>query len=314
MIKTRITYSEWYTFFRFTLAMLLLTKTLSFIRDIPSLWFEDAFVKTDIISAGNTKFFFGFTELTKLLQGLIGKEIISFDNVITCSVSVFIISLIFLAFGFLTKFSNLLVLAIHLMIQVTFGRYSYGIDQFITVLLFYLFICQIPKNVKSLDYFIFKGRFSQLGLRPQTVLSILQIHLCIIYCISGFEKGLGVNWWNGESIWRALHGQTSLIPENVIDSIPYRELFVVSGWLTIAVEFLYPLFINIKSTRKIWLSLTIVMHLFIIAGLGLIHFGLMMIFFNLVAFAGPELDGFKRFSFTKKLFYSLKNFRLSKIR
>ena len=297
------TSSQWYTFFRFTLAIVILLKTLSFVRDIPTIWFEKALIKTDILSAGNTNSFFGIEDLHSVIVRYFPS--LTFDGVVTAAVGIFIIGLLLTALGLFTKINNLIVLIIHLMIQVTFGRYTYGADQFITILLFYLLICKIPENTISLDRFFFTRETVNIGLSSKTVLSIMQAHLCIIYFMSGLEKGVGVNWWNGESISRAVHGQTSLINNVLIDALPYKAVFVIAGWLTIVVEFLYPVFVNIKRTRNFWLVLTIGMHLSIIVCIGLFHFGILMILFNLVTFVVPNLhfsekEKYRRFSFFKR--------------
>jgi len=81
-------------------------------------------------------------------------------------------------------------------------------------------------------------------------LLLLQIHVCVIYFFSGLDKGIGTNWWNGEAIWKAVNshdynGIISVKSLNVPDFV-----FIIVGIGTVTVEFLYPLFINLKATRK----------------------------------------------------------------
>jgi hypothetical protein len=39
-----------------------------------------------------------------------------------------------------------------------------------------------------------------LGFWPR----VLQVHLCLIYFISGLAKFLGNGWWDGSNLWRSL--------------------------------------------------------------------------------------------------------------
>jgi hypothetical protein len=152
------------------------------------------------------------------------------------------------------------------------------------MLLFYLLISKVPQDTPSLESVFYKRDLLNFGFKPSQVLKLLQVHLSIVYLFSGLEKALGFNWWNGESIWRALHNEFGLIDLAYIDSIPSPWIFIVAGWMTIVTELLYPLFINLKKTRVLWVSLTIGMHCSIIVFLGLFHFGAIMILFNLAAY------------------------------
>lgn len=111
----------------------------------------------------------------------------------------------------------------------------------------------------------------------------MQIHLCWAYGMSGIEKLSGYNWRNGESVWKALHLPSFENP--FIEQIDYLGkfswIFVISGWAIIIIELLYPLFVNIYRTRKLWLYLTILMHVFIALFLNLYFFSAIMIVWNI---------------------------------
>ena len=79
---------------------------------------------------------------------------------------------------------------------------SYGVDNFTTIGLFYLVFVPLPDRW-AWDANIRRKRIvgaDRLGFHRR----ILQIHLCIIYFFAGISKSLGPDWWNGNSIWRAL--------------------------------------------------------------------------------------------------------------
>ncbi|MGK0365597.1 MAG: hypothetical protein ACI85O_002663 [Saprospiraceae bacterium] len=285
-----LTKSNWFTFFRITLPLLLLSKTLSFFRDIPILWFENGIVKNDILSASyKSTVMLTFSDITNLAQSVIYPSI-TFNQVVMFAVIMFMVSLACLSIGIFTKISNVLALFLHLTIQASFYNYTYGLGQFITILLFYLLICKIPREVKSLDNYFFKKDFLNFGFNCDTILLTMKIHICIVYFIGGFEKAIGINWWNGEALWRAIHSPYGLISHKVINNIPYKFIFVLGGWLTLLIECGYPVFVNIKKTRNIWIFLILGMHTSIIAFLGLFHFGIMMIFFNIITYVIPNLN------------------------
>lgn len=79
---------------------------------------------------------------------------------------------------------------------------TYGVDQYASVFLFYLM--WIPAGAAcSLDAAI--GRTSQAPTAMARLGSrVLQLHLCLSYLASGIAKSAGVQWWNGELLWRAL--------------------------------------------------------------------------------------------------------------
>ncbi|MCC5921349.1 MAG: hypothetical protein JJU23_11765 [Cyclobacteriaceae bacterium] len=115
---------------------------------------------------------------------------------------------------------------------------------------------------------------------------ILQIHLCFVYFFSGFDKMLGVNWRNGESIWKVLHLPYFKSDLGIsLDFLQaYPAVFVVMGWGVIIIELLYPIFIFRKTTRQLWLLLTLSLHFGIMLSLNLYFFGGLMILLNIAAF------------------------------
>ena len=82
------------------------------------------------------------------------------------------------------------------------GLFAYGVDNFTTIGLFYLMIAPLPDKW-SLDWKLGRKRAvdpERLGFHRR----ILQLHLCLIYFFAGSSKSLGLDWWNGNSVWRAL--------------------------------------------------------------------------------------------------------------
>ena len=162
---------------------------------------------------------------------------------------------------------------------------SYGMDNFVTIGLFYLMLSPLPDQL-SLDW-----RLRDLQPKDPQLLGfwrrVLQLHLCTIYFFSGLTKCLGSGWWNGSNVWRALIRP----PFNVIDPeilVRWKDLFPLAGIVVCLLEFGYPFFIWSRRTRKIWLLGICGMHLAIGVAMGMYLFSLVMIVLNVAAF-GPGL-------------------------
>ena len=187
--------------------------------------------------------------------------------------------------GLATRLCAIAAWFLHLCAAKSGGFVSYGMDNFMTIGLFYLMLSPLPDRF-SLDW-----RLPTLQAKNSQLLGfwrrVLQLHLCVVYFFSGLTKCLGNGWWDGSNIWRALIRP----PFNVIDPeilVRWKYLFPVAGILICVLEFGYPFFIWNTKTRKIWLSGVCAMHVAIGVTMGMYLFSLIMIVLNLAAF-GPNV-------------------------
>lgn len=185
--------------------------------------------------------------------------------------------------GLACRLSAIAAWFLHLCAAKSGAFVSYGMDNFMTIGLFYLMLSPLP-DPYSLDW-----RLRRLRPKDSQLLGfwrrILQLHLCIIYFFSGLTKCLGSGWWNGSSVWRALIRP----PFSVIDPeilVTWKYLFPVAGIFICVLEFGYPFFIWNTRTRKIWLCGVCAMHVAIAGIMGMYLFSLVMIVINVAAF-GP---------------------------
>jgi Vitamin K-dependent gamma-carboxylase len=190
-----------------------------------------------------------------------------------------------LVLGVGSRFSAIAAWFLHLCAAKSGGFVSYGMDNFMTIGLFYLMLSPLPDRF-SLDW-----RLRNLQPKNPQFLGfwrrVLQLHLCIIYFFSGLTKCLGSGWWNGLNVWRALIRP----PFNVIDPeilIGWKYLFPLAGILICLLEFGYPFFIWSSRTRMIWFFGICGMHIVIGLTMGMYLFSLVMIVLNVAAF-GPGL-------------------------
>ena len=188
-----------------------------------------------------------------------------------------------LLLGLACRFSAILAWFLHLCAAKSGGFVAYGVDNFMTIGLFYLMLWPLPDRY-SLDCRLRKSQSKD----PQLLgfwRRVLQLHLCLIYFFSGLAKCLGRGWWDGSSVWRALIRP----PFNVIDPdalVRWKYLFPVAGIFICVLEIGYPFFIWNNKTRKIWLICICAMHAGIGFMMGMYLFALIMIVLNVAAFGG----------------------------
>ena len=190
-----------------------------------------------------------------------------------------------LLLGVACRLSAIVAWFFHLCAAKSGGFVSYGMDNLMTIGLFYLILSPLPDRY-SLDW-----RLQKSPSRAPQLLGfwrrVLQLHLCVIYFFSGLTKCLGSGWWNGSNVWRALIRP----PFNIIDAeilVRWKYMFPVAGIVVCLLEMAYPFFIWNSRTRKIWLIGICAMHIGIGLTMGMYLFAFVMIVLNAAAF-GPEL-------------------------
>lgn len=126
---------------------------------------------------------------------------------------------------------------------------------------------------------------------------LLQIHLCIIYGMSGLSKLLGPAWWTGNAIWMSVASYEFAPMQNglylgFLNFLGSHRLlfdgFITAGALfTLAFEIGYPFLIWRPRLRWVFLSSAILIHAGIGLFMGLKVFSLIMLVMN-AAFLRPE--------------------------
>ena len=220
-------------FFRIAIGLIVMLHFLSCWQDFELLYTDKSIVPTD-------------------LQNLYGKyNIITIDDILAflnkffsyhLSILIFKILYVVLSIsiilGFFSRISSLLLI----ILQISFIKYGtllhYGADFFTTMSLFYIFIFP-TSSYYSLQKKYFPG---SLKFIPDQSLSLckrlIQAHLCIAYFFSGFDKILGFNWWNGESVWKAVHLPNFNHFVDLGTYVSHPLFYTLVGWCTILTEIL----------------------------------------------------------------------------
>jgi len=191
-----------------------------------------------------------------------------------------------LLLGFFSRSSAVLAWLLHLCAAKSGDFFAYGLDNLMTIGLFYLAIAPLPDRY-ALDVKLWKSAMAnpaRLGFHRR----VLQVHLCVIYFFSGLTKCLGDGWWNGASIWRALtRPPFNIIPLELLAA--GRMVLPLAGMAVCLIETGYPVFIWLRKTRSLWLISVVAMHMAIGLSMGLLLFSLIMVILNVAAFGA---DGF----------------------
>ncbi|MCW3161653.1 HTTM domain-containing protein [Chryseobacterium oryctis] len=272
-----------FAFFRISMGLFFLVHLLSIITDFDLLFTNNGLIPLEIIE------FLGSDRMPSLhfVMKLFGLINVSEATVVIGYIVLYIIACISLTIGFMSRLSALIILILHILVFQSSSTFMYGIDFFKSIAMFYCVVFPLGRFY-SVDNKIFKFK----EVNPTPFRNLLRIHLSIVYFTSGLDKAFGINWWNGESIWKALHlpGFQSYILDNssyeIFLNFPIIPIFI--GISTIAVELLYPYFMWKNSTRKYFIWMVVALHAGIIIAMNLYFFGALMILLNLSAFLNLE--------------------------
>jgi hypothetical protein len=272
-------YPDWrgVAFFRVSLPIILLALSLLTWSQYISIYSSTGYIQRDISEVLINDYLITTYQLTDFLHYCFGLSELSSLYLLRW---LYLIFLIFLCVGLLTRFSAFICWLLHLAFVKSAHNFMYGTDYIHTIMLFFCILLPVG-HYFSLDNKIFGSKKEN----PLPSLRVFQIQLCIVYFFAGLAKAIGANWWNGESIWKSLH-RPVLGEFDFIWLADYPLLAAALGIGVMLTELLYPLMIWIRRFRlnKIWFWFIISMHLSIAFFLDLHVFAATMIVFNISAF------------------------------
>jgi hypothetical protein len=264
-------------FFRVAIPAIAILDIFSMWKDFPLLFSTNSTVIPQELIYLQTEYFQGFNVFYEFLQkyGMLAAYYKGMPWL-------YLVALLFLMIGILPRVSAVISLLCQILIFRTFASFNYGYDYFLSMSLFYCIIFPVGKynTVQQLLFRLTKPAFRKFNYKR-----VLQIHLCIVYFFSGLPKALDTNWWNGNSIWKAV----SSLYNNYSQISPV--ILAIAGIGVILLELTYPVLIFNKFTRKIVLFLIIAMHVGIGITIQLYSFAAIMIVWNICAFS--ELSSIK---------------------
>lgn len=125
-----------------------------------------------------------------------------------------------------------------------------------------------------------QGRVVEKTVLANVSIRLMQTHLCIVYLFAGLGKLAGDTWWNGDAIWGAFanHEYQTLDMTWLADHLWLLNLITYTALVW---EVCYPFLVWPKLTRPIFVGIAVIVHLGIGFSMGMITFGLIMVFANL---------------------------------
>lgn len=166
--------------------------------------------------------------------------------------------------------------------HVTPGAF-FGLDKINVMLAMYLMLGPCGARY-SVDHLLKLRKGGDIETPPSVGanlgLRLMQLHMCVIYLFGGLGKLQGDMWWDGRATWFS------------VASVEYRSLDMtwLANWLyvvdflthaTVFLEIFYCCLVWNRWARPWVLLAAIGMHVFIGGAMGMITFGLVMIFGNL---------------------------------
>lgn len=201
-------------------------------------------------------------------------------NLIYVFASLYILSGLFMCFHQYTFLPTLSLFILHYSFFVGNSEWSYGVDYLAqTGLFFSLMFGSRPKCLQK-----------SLGLKNLGT-TFFRLQLTFVYFFAGLGKAFGETWWNGEAVWKAIQQPIGASYISVpLSAYRYEYLWVLLGIITILLELCYPLVYIKKTFRPLIINGIILMHIAIALSMGLLHFALLMIWYNLCAWDHPLLN------------------------
>jgi hypothetical protein len=273
-----------FAYLRIGTALVLLAKAWCEGHDLLLIYGENALLPWSIADYAS----FAIYPKLSVMARFLGWTGANSDAAVVILFSAYVLLLISMLLGWSTRFASFGAWFLHLAFVGSGYRSQYGLDCFATIALFYCMVTPTEARL-SLDARQRTSKRSCLEIRLW--LGLIQAHMCVVYLSAFVAKARGPEWWNGESIWRAV-----MQPQfhNFVDYSQlafYPWVAVLMGWLTLIVEGGYALFVWIPWTRRIWLALTLLLHISIGIFLNLYLFSAIMIVLNLSAFGAKDMHG-----------------------
>lgn len=172
----------------------------------------------------------------------------------------------------------------------------FGLDQINAMLAMYLMIG--PSGaVYSIDRWLSQRRAGWSATQPASptptpsvsaniAIRLIQLHMCVIYLFGGISKLRGEMWWDGSAVWYAI-SNLEYQSWDLTWLGRYPWFIALLSHVTVFWETFYCCLIWPRLTRPVVLCMAVGVHGGIALFLGMITFGLAMIFGNL-AFVPPE--------------------------
>jgi hypothetical protein len=157
----------------------------------------------------------------------------------------------------------------------------FGLDQVNTMLAMYLMLAPCGA-VYSVDRWLAGDKGSEEPTVSTNIATrLMQLHLCVVYLFGSVTKMRGDSWWDGSAFWFGI-ANLEYQSLDLTWMVRFPALIAFVTHATLFWELFYCGLIWPKRTRPLMLAFAVVLHTGIAMCMGMITFGLAMIFFNSV--------------------------------
>lgn len=212
------------------------------------------------------------------------------DGLVLSVLAVHAAGAVLLLVGLHTRAAAVATWLTYVPLKLTGFLVTYGIGDMVLMALFYCLFMPVG-HAWSLDRRRGRG-VPAPGEDARFSVLVLRVHLSIVYLGAGVSKLVGVHWWSGEAIWRAL----SLPQFQQFDMswvAAYPALLQAAALGATVSQLLYPVLVWTRARVAI-VVLTELLHLGIAIFLGLWLFSAMMMVLNAAAFGEAVWKGLRR--------------------
>lgn len=210
--------------------------------------------------------------------------------------------------GFCTRLTSALTWFFYLNYVHRMPAMLFGVDVMTNIVLLYTMIGPSGAAM-SIDRLIARWWNGRLKTSPTTAepapsiganvaIRLLQVHLCIIYFVSGIAKLTGRSWWNGTAVWGTLANYEMAPMQydfyNVLlrflshNELVFSMVLMAGSYFTLAFEIGYPFLIWRPRFRRLYLASAVLLHGMIGTVMGLSSFALIMLVMNMAFLTDEE--------------------------
>ncbi|HVU86868.1 MAG TPA: HTTM domain-containing protein [Pirellulales bacterium] len=168
---------------------------------------------------------------------------------------------------------------------------QFGLDQINVMLVTYLMLGPCGARY-SVDRWLADRERAEAPPVPPMVsanlaIRLIQLHMCVIYFFAGLSKLQGDHWWRGDAFWGAV-ANLEYQSWDLIWLANWPVLVALLTSITVYWELSFCVLVWVPKLRPLILALAVPLHMGIALGMGMITFGLVMLF-GCLSFVSPSL-------------------------
>jgi len=226
---------------------------------------------------------------------------------------IILLCMFFMAIGFCTRVTTVLSW-IGMIFYINRSSVSvFGVDTMMNILAIYLMIG--PSGAAySVDRLIERWLAARRGkpigpadlpapsVSANLAIRLLQVHVCIVYTMSGLSKLQGSSWWNGMAAWGTMsnyefsplanHLYIRFLEALCAHRWVWEIVMMGGSWMTLLLECTYAFGIWNRKSRWLYLIALAIFHLNIAFFMGLVGFSIVMMVMNLCWIPGTTIRAF----------------------